>query len=392
VAPPSRSNDDPTGDGGAPRAARPLAVFAPSVGRQTETFVRRHIDDLLPGGTIVVTDRVFPAWRPACEMLELRGRGDRMWRSVGGATRAVGLRVGRRSRRAERFLREHGARVILAEFLNYGTEWIALAARLGIPLFGHAHGHDVSARLRKWRWRHAYRLYRRAAGVITMSEASRARLVRLGLDESRIHVVPYGIDVRNTLPARPEREEVRCAVVGRLIAKKAPLKVLDAFARAARAVPALRLDYVGSGELMDEARAFVARQGLDGRVTLHGARPHDVVRRLLDDADIFLQHSIVDPRTGDEEGMPVAILEAMGHGLPVVATRHAGIPEAVVEGETGLLVGEGDSATMGEHLVTLARDAALRRRLGEAGWRRARERFTWERERRDLRRVLGLGG
>ena len=63
----------------------------------------------------------------------------------------------------------------------------------------------------------------------------------------------------------------------------------------------------------------------------------------MEAADVLIQHSVVDPATGDEEGLPVAILEGMGCGLPVVATRHAGIPESVVEGETGMLVDEGDS-------------------------------------------------
>src|SRR5690606_29444154 len=129
---------------------------------------------------------------------------------------------------------------------------------------------------------------------------------------------------------------------------------------------------------------------LETRVTLHGGQPHAVVLGLMRECDIFLQHSRTDPVTGDEEGLPVAILEAMAHALPVVSTRHAGIPEAVIEGVNGLLVDEGDVDGMAQGLSTLARDAELRRRFGHAGWERARQQFTWELERTRLRSVLGL--
>jgi glycosyltransferase involved in cell wall biosynthesis len=108
------------------------------------------------------------------------------------------------------------------------------------------------------------------------------------------------------------------------------------------------------------------------------------------DADMFLQHSITDPATGDEEGLPVAVLEAMANALPVVATRHAGIPEAVLEGATGYLVDEGDTASMADRIVALARDADRRRNMGRAGWQRAGENFSREKERAALLNILGL--
>ena len=86
----------------------------------------------------------------------------------------------------------------------------------------------------------------------------------------------------------------------------------------------------------------------------------------------------------------MAILEAMAQALPVVSTRHAGIPEAVVEGSTGLLVEEGDAGAMADCLLTLSKDADLRARLGLAGWRRARERYSWEQERASLLDIFGL--
>jgi glycosyltransferase involved in cell wall biosynthesis len=100
------------------------------------------------------------------------------------------------------------------------------------------------------------------------------------------------------------------------------------------------------------------------------------VQQYLGETDIFIQHSRVDPATGDEERLPVAILEAMAHSLPVVSTHHAGIPGAVVDGVTGYLVPEGDSVGMAERIVELARNSKRRVQMGEAGWMRAKESFS----------------
>ena len=86
---------------------------------------------------------------------------------------------------------------------------------------------------------------------------------------------------------------------------------------------------------------------------------------MMQQADIFMHHAVVDPVTGDEEGLPVAILEAMQHRLPVISTQHAGIPDAVVNAVTGYLVEEGDTLGMSERICELANDRNLRERFGD---------------------------
>ena len=141
--------------------------------------------------------------------------------------------------------------------------------------------------------------------------------------------------------------------------------------------------------VLKAADHYVQASGLTDSVTLHGALPNDQVRRLMQTADVFLQHSVTDPQTGDEEGLPVAILEAMAEGLPVIATRHAGIPESVLDGVTGFLVDEGDTAAMANRLLDLDGDLMLRNSLGAAGWTTARDRL-WSRERHSLLALFGL--
>jgi glycosyltransferase involved in cell wall biosynthesis len=177
--------------------------------------------------------------------------------------------------------------------------------------------------------------------------------------------------------------------LGRLVEKKAPHLTIRAFALAAKDHPQARLDLVGDGPLRGAAEAALAESGLGNRITLHGALPHDACRALMRRAQIFAQHSVT-AANGDTEGAPVAVAEAMATALPVVATRHSGIPEQVLDGETGLLVAEGDVAGMGAALSRLLADPGLAARMGEAGRARALERLDQTRLYGELRTILGI--
>jgi glycosyltransferase involved in cell wall biosynthesis len=331
--------------------------------------------DLAPGGTVAVGTLVVPEarrdWQPRAPIINPAEFND------------LRLVVER--------LCELGVRVLLAEYLDGSLHWIDAVAGFDMQLFVHAHGYDVSERLRDPFFRNEYLRYRNSAGVITMSERSRATLIELGLPSERVHSVPYGVDVPLAFAERPQNPCVRVLAVGRMVAKKAPLLLLDAFRLAITAdVADVRLDYVGGGPLLADAQRFVEHHQLHNSVTLHGAVPNREVKALMARADVFVQHSIKDPATGDEEGLPVAILEAMAAGLPVVATRHSAVPEAVVDRRTGFLVEEHDTTAMANRILDLARDPQLRRSMGYAGWTQALERFTWARERADLLSVLQL--
>ena len=301
--------------------SHPLLVSASSIGAVSETFIRRHMAALLPGGTAVMVkaaDREDGGhWDVPAPLLVL----DRIQHDY--------------METVKRFFTDHGVRVVLGEYLDQSLRWLDLAGELGIRFFGHAHGYDVSERLRDPRYRAEYLKYRRADGLITVTHHSRNKLIELGLDPARIHVIPCGVDVPATRKRPIDREIVRCIAVSRMVAVKGPILTMDAFRRAVEAHPNLHLDYVGAGPLLPAVRQFVRGFGLERKVMLHGTQPNREVHRLMAEADLFLQHSLLDDETGAVEGLPVAMLEAMAHGLPVVATRHGGIPEALLDGITG---------------------------------------------------------
>ena len=366
-----------------------LAIAVPQVGLTSETFVQRHVEDLLPGRTVVLTRQgggPSSSWqttRPVLATPAATSSWRRLVRSIESVRRLPPDAV-----HTQRFLTRHRVEAVMGEYLDFSLGYLAVSRRVGARFYAHAHGYDVSKRLREPRWQQAYRRLNEADGVITVSRVSRERLVALGIEATRIHVVPCGVDVPREPQARAQGAAVRCVAVGRMVAKKAPILLLDAFRRAYEVCPQLRLDYVGGGPLFAAARQFVQSLRLERVVTLHGWQPTAAIWDLLRSGDVFVQHSVLDPETGDEEGLPVAVLEAMAAGLPVVATRHGGIPEAVVAETTGALVGEGDVGEMAAQMVRLATDPELRSRFGHAAWQRARDHYTWEAERSALLEIM----
>jgi len=372
---------------------RTLAIVAPEIGARSETFIRRHMQSLLPKNTVVVAADNSDSgdWRVDCPVLVMNWlcEGEDGNRNV---QRAKPVTAAAPWLEVKQFLQAHQVQVIMGEYLNLCFPWIQIAQELNIPFFGHAHGYDVSHKLRDPQWRQKYLHYNQTGGIITMSKNSQSRLLSLGLHPDKVHVVSYGVDVPAIPSQKTQQKTIRCLAVGRMVEKKAPLKTLETFRQATEVCPNLRLDYIGTGQLLPAAQSFVKQFNLENQVVLHGGQPNTVVKQFMEQADIFVQHSITVPESGDEEGLPVAILEAMAHSLPIVSTHHAGIPEAVADGATGYLVDEGDVERMANRLIDLARDAVLRQHMGIAGWSRAKAHFSWEKEQKELLKILGLNG
>jgi colanic acid/amylovoran biosynthesis glycosyltransferase len=359
-----------------------LAVITAQLGTVSETFIRRHVEDIYPGETVAIAlSFAHPfggRWSPPCPVLFMdrveQGLVARIRRRLGAANADLRMAV------AGRFLRRRGVEVVLGEYLNLAVEFVPLLDRLGIPYVVQGHGIDVSAALRDPDMAHRYLAYRSARAVLTRCEFHRQRLIQLGLPSEIVRVNPGGIDIPEVVPVRPVGAGKRLLAVGRMLPKKGPLHVLEAFRLASLEDSALTLDYVGDGVLFESVQAFVTEHGLGTRVRLHGAASEAVKVDLLASCGVFVQHSLTDPETGDEEGLPAAIQEAMAYGMAVVSTRHSGIPEAIEDGVAGLLSDEGDSAGMARSLLAAAKGEAWAA-FGAAGRAKAAEQYSWSAER-----------
>ena len=278
----------------------------------------------------------------------------------------------------------------MVEFGFEAVRVMEACAWSGVPLVVHFRGSDASAERRlgllKGRYR---RLLAMAAGVIVKSRPMADTLLALGAPADRLLISPSGANAALFQGSDPAAAPLVLLAVGRFVAKKGPLQTLRAFALLCRDPAVARLQpelwMVGEGPLLAAARSLVVELG-PGAGPFLGVRSQD---RCAADARGagFVQHSMVAP-DGDSEGNPVAVMEAQLSGLPVVATRHAGIPEVVLEGQTGLLVEEGDEAGMARAMARLLMEPDLAARLGDCGRRRIQERFTIEHHLRQVEQLL----
>jgi glycosyltransferase involved in cell wall biosynthesis len=223
-----------------------------------------------------------------------------------------------------------------------------------------------------------------------MSNYSKKILIDLGIKEELIHIIPCGVKIPDFFIKKKTGSAIKCIAVGRMVAKKAPLLLVESFRKALVKIPNLTLDYVGTGNLFEDVVKYIKDHNLESQIRLHKSLPNTEVHELIKNSDIFLQHSVTSPINGDQEGLPVSILEAMTYNLPVVSTLHAGIPEAVIDNLNGFTVKEGDTESMAERIIRLAENEDLRISMGNAGSKLVKERFTWEIEKKALLNLFEL--
>ena len=216
---------------------------------------------------------------------------------------------------------------------------------------------------------------RLADAVVAPSHVTAAEL-RRDYGVAAVEVIPNGVPPaprgRAGSPAPlPHRRELPPVILysGRLRSRKAVAVLLAAMPRVLAAFPACRLVIVGDGEQGARVAAAVRARGLAAHVELAGSLPRPAAMARLAEADVFCLPSIY-------EGLPLAILEAMAAGVPVVATAVSGNPEAVVDGTTGVLVPPESGTALAEALIALLGDPERRRRMGEAARARVAERFS----------------
>ena len=227
------------------------------------------------------------------------------------------------------------------------------------------------------------RLARSTAQLLAVSEQTKRDLVRLGVaDDAQIDVVPPGVELSSLLSLGASRgssgvsfrmscgcaqDDLLVGVIGRLAEVKRPELALEAFRSASAQTPRLRLVFVGDGALREELLTALAgwEPALRARVTLAGNQ-HDM-QRVHEACDMVLLSS----RT---EGMPVALIEAGAASLPVISTPVGGVPELVLDGETGRLADGVEG--LARALCELASDDELRLRMGQAARARVRERHS----------------
>ncbi|NIA15437.1 MAG: glycosyltransferase [Nitrospiraceae bacterium] len=386
------------------KRASHVAYLAPALGAVTSTFIYREIEAVRARGVEVAT---FSTRRPSGEVVSAEAESlladttylyelPRSEIAIGALTMAVrrplrflgglclalrdacGARVSAAADRLKllwhfvvgsalaRRLADGGHDHIHAHFAHMPTSIAMYAAHVaGVTYSFTAHANDIFERPVALKEK-----VRRSAFTACISEYNRRHLIEAGCLLPRLSLVRCGLDVEQYAWRRPERRDGAFEIyaVGRLVEKKGIEHLVRALAMLRDQGRSFRCRIVGGGPLLEPLRVQVAQASLEGHVELLGAQPQERVKALFGEADAFVLPCVV-AASGDRDGIPVALMEAMALGVPVISTGVSGIPELIQPYRNGLLAAPGDAESLAEQLAALMDDAELAVRLSEAARR-----------------------
>ncbi|MFL6541948.1 MAG: glycosyltransferase family 4 protein [Chthoniobacterales bacterium] len=285
-------------------------------------------------------------------------------------------------------LRRSGVRRVHAHFAGMAARtafWIRRFFGLGYSFTAHANDIFVPRDFVV----SVARLIESAEAVLTVSDfAVGALQERYPNAAKKIHRIYNGIDVSAFPLATFHHAVAKIVSIGRLIEKKGFRDLIDACAILARKGAVFSAEIIGEGPLESDLRGRIAQHGLESKVSLPGPLPQSEIAPRLATATMFVLPCRTEA-TGGTDNLPTVIMEAMAAGLPVVSTRVAGVPEMVADGQTGLLVSEGDVTGLASAMATIANDQNLARTLGTRGRQVAIEKFSIDKNVAQLRQILG---
>jgi glycosyltransferase involved in cell wall biosynthesis len=278
-------------------------------------------------------------------------------------------------------MRKFNPVAVHAHFGECGPAGLTLAKSLGVPLVVTFHGRDATITdeiaSRSWRGREYLRgraeLIESAACVIAVSEFIRSKVIEQGFRQEQVITHYNGVDARLYTPVTIERAPF-VLFVGRFVEKKGCYYLLSALSHLRRRRN-VRAVLVGDGPLRSQLESYARAESIQAEFPGFAAPAQ--VRDWMNRAAVVVVPSVTG-RDGDCEGLPTVVLEAQAMATPIIATRHSGIPEGVIDGETAMLVPEKDSSRLSEAIADVLDNPARARLMGEAGRRFVKQRFSIE--------------
>jgi glycosyltransferase involved in cell wall biosynthesis len=297
--------------------------------------------------------------------------------------KALRTRLYYRTGFAPRFYREIAAAcpdLIHAHFAHSGQNALRLTKRLGLPLVVTLHGHDVTV---ECDYRAAFgRLWKEASAFICVSEFIRQKALEAGFPSDKLRVLYNGIRLDHAAPI--PKTSGMILFVGRLVEKKGCSDLLRAMPAVVQQYPQAHLVVIGDGPLLTGLKREAHDLGIPCEFL--GSQPKHIVRGYQERASVACVPSVT-ARNGDSEGLPTVVLEAMSVGSVVVATKHSGIPEAITDRVTGLLVPEKSPDALAEALIAAMQDEALRARCIAQGFTILEEKFDARKQSAQLEQI-----
>jgi len=290
-----------------------------------------------------------------------------------------------------RELRDSTPVLIHAHFAPDGAAALPLASMLRVPLIVTLHGYDVTSSEKSLRAantrfypKRKTRLLDTASVFLCVSEFIRQSAIKAGFPESKLRVHYIGVDRQIFTPRSEPLDRNLVLFVGRLVEKKGCAFLIKAMGSVQNRCRDAKLVVIGAGPLRQPLESLALKVGVSCQFL--GSQPSTVVREWLGRARVFCVPSVT-ASNGDSEGLPIVFTEAQAMGVPVVSCRHAGIPEVIRDGETGLLAPERDDKTLAEHLLRYLTDQAFWAACSQRAPEKIAERFDLHQQTHELEQI-----
>ena len=338
-----------------------IAIFTPSQNPYSETFIQAH-KTYLKGNIFYFYGK--PSGMSIEGHGELMSQSSFLWYTfIKKITRKPYGYVWQQH--ILKALKKHQIDVILVEYGNFAYKLEAALKVSRIPVVVHFHGYDASVTKVIKECKDYKGVFNYASKIVAVSRVMEQRLLDLGCPKDKLVYDVYG--------PQPEFLEVNAQFtkqqfigIGRFVDKKAPYYIILAFAQVIKLFPEAQLILAGTGSLLNSCKNLIKYFKLENNIHCIGVISPEDYRQLLSESLAFVQHSIIS-NTGDMEGTPLAVLEASGAGLPVIATKHAGIPDVIIDGQTGILVDEHDVDAMANAMIKLLEHPKQAQIMGAKG-------------------------
>lgn len=357
-----------------------ICIVNPNRNAYSETFIRNHIK-YLPGNILFV----YGSWFPAYDEKDQRLADLFIKRSLSSKAIVLLCKLlpafiankiqsdikgypydeALNDKAFRFFLEKNKIDVVLAEFMYKGVLIKDACADLKIPFVVHTHGGaDIMNKDSLKLFSESISdMFNKATRIISVDSYSSSKLLELGLQKEKLAEIGLGIDVTLFTKTKPSSNDPVFLAVGRLVNMKAPYLTILAFSSVLKVHTQAKLIIAGSGDLFDCCFQIVKALKIGKNVLFPGVLTPAEVSVYMRKSRAFVQHS-VHTSNGDSEGLPVAILEAMATGLPVISTFHNGIADTIINEKDGLLVEENDIDGMAAYMIKLIEEPLFADQLG----------------------------
>lgn len=349
-----------------------IAMVAPSLNAYSETFIQAQKNGL-KGSVFYYYGGLLPRF--------LENQGVLLNRSIlirNKIKRKIGLNIFTADEEAFIYsLKKNKIQVVLAQFGLTAHRIVKICKYLNIPLITHFHGYDASDTTAIKNCKNYQEVFEFSSYVVAVSKKMEDKLLSLGCPREKLVYNTYGPNP-SFLDLEPTFSQENFVALGRFVDKKAPYYTILAFNQVVKKYPMAKLIIGGEGPLHNVCTNLIKHLKIERSVFLPGVLSAEEFMEHLKNSIAFVQHSVTSV-SGDQEGTPVAVLEASAAGLPVIATKHAGIPDIIIDGETGLLVDEHDVELMTDKMILVLENKESAMQLGKKGKERIKSNFTLKR-------------